>query len=279
MRLKDYQPKHVQAPRPAPEGFPNKSFLGLLYSSKGTGKTNTLVNIVKEYDKHRFFQKVYLFSPTAKSDPKYQLLEEGNYDLKIYNNYTNEDFKEVVEEITSDLKAWRDYERLKKLYEKAKRAKKPELFSDEELLDLYMIDWKDPEPPFEKEPFSLIIFDDLASNKDLMSNGKSLANSFMLLHRHKLTSVIFSVQIYKNAVPKMVRNNLDWLVLGANKSTETMRSVAEELTSYATENELIDMWERATAEPFNYFCINLMIKEHRFTKNFDEKIEPREASG
>lgn len=279
MRLVDYQPKHVQAPRPAPEGFPNKSFLGLLYSSKGTGKTNTLVNIVKQYDKYKFFQKVYLFSPTAKSDPKYQLLEEGSYDLKIYNNYTNDDFREVLEEITADLKAWRDYERLKKLYEKAKRAKKPELFSDEELLDLYMIDWSDPEPPFEKEPFSLIIFDDLASNKDLMSNGKSLANSFMLLHRHKLTSVIFSVQIYKNAVPKMVRNNLDWLVLGANKSTETMRSVAEELTSYATEDDIIDMWSRATEEPYNYFCINLMLKDYRFTKNFDEKIEPRPTSG
>lgn len=277
MKLKDHQPPNVQAPRPAPTGFPNKSFLALLYSSKGTGKTNTLVNILDEYNKHKFFQKVYLFSPTAKSDPKYQILENGNYQFKVFNNYSNEDFKEVVEEITADLKAWKEYERLKKLYDKARRAKKPELFNDDELLDLFMINWKDPEPPFEKEPYSLIIFDDLASNPELMKSGKSVANAFMLLHRHKLTSVIYSVQIFRNAVPRMVRNNLDWLVLGANKSKEVMTEVAEEFSSYASKDEFVDMWERATQEPYNYFCINLMTQP-RFSRNFDEPIPEKKVA-
>lgn len=274
MRIKDYQPPNVQAPREAPVGFPNKSFLGLAYSSKGTGKTNVLVNIVKEYDKYNFFQKVYLFSPSAKNDPKYQFLEEGNYNITIYPTYTNEIFKEVVDEIINDLNTWKEYVRLKKLYEKSKKMKKPELFDDEELLDLFRIDWSEPEPPFEREPYSLIIFDDLASNKELMTSGKSLANSFMLLHRHKLTSVIYSVQQYRNAVPKMVRNNLDWWILGKSKSVENMESVADELTSYASSKDIIRMWEKATEEPFNYFCVNLMIPQYRFTKNFDESITP-----
>lgn len=274
MKLKNYQPPNIQAPRDAPEGFPNKSFLGLLYSSKGTGKTNTLINIINEYDKKRFFQKIYLFSPTVKNDPKYQLLEDGNYQLFVYPNFSNETLKEVIDHITSDINEWKEYQRLKKLVEKAKKAKRPDLFEDEDVLDLFMLDWKDPEPPFDREPYSLIVFDDLASNKELMSQGKSLANSFMLLHRHKLTSVIYSVQQYRNAVPKMVRNNLDWWVLGGSKNEKDMESVAEELTSYASTKDIADMWARATAEPFNYFCVNLMVPEYRFTKNFDEPISP-----
>ena len=278
MKLPNLQPKHVQQPRDAPDGFPNKSFLALLYSSKGTGKTNTLVNIVREYEKHKFFQKIYLFSPSIHSDPKYELLRNGKYILREYDNFTNEYFAEALEEITNDLALWKKYERVKKVFDKFNKIRHPtakhlQSFSDEEIAILEEHDFEMLEAPFEREPYTFIIFDDLASNKQLMSNGKSAINSFLLLHRHKLCSVAFCTQIFRNAVPKMVRNNLDWYVLGPSKSDENMKSVAEELTSYATDKELMAMWDKATAEPFHYFCINLMVPKYRFTRNFDEPIQ------
>ena len=89
-----------------------------------------------------------------------------------------------------------------------------------------------------------------------------------------LTSIIFSVQVYKGGVPRGLRTNIDWWVLGKNKSIATMKDVAEDLTSYATEDQVVRMWEEATSEPFSWFCINLMVPKYRFTKNFDEVVTP-----
>lgn len=272
MKLKNYQAKSNE--REVPEGFPNKPFLGLIYASKGLGKTNLLINMVHQFDKFKTYQKVYLFSPSVQNDPKYQFLNDGKYDLKIYPNYSDEIMREVIEEINEDLNEWREYQRLKKLYEKSKRADKQDLFNDEELLDLFMIDWEEPQPPkYDQEPWSLIIFDDLASNAQLMKQGKSLMNSFALLHRHRNTSMCYAVQLYRNAVPKMIRNNLDWWILGKSKSEENMKSVADELTSYVSAKDIIDKWETATNEPYSFFCVNLMTKpELRFTRNFNEPV-------
>ena len=274
MKIKNLQPPNVQTAREVSnQAFPDKPFLALLYSSKGTGKTNTLVNIVKEYDKTRFFQKVYLFSPSIHSDPKYSLLNDGNYEIRTYPEYSDEKLREVIDEIRYDIQRWKDWERLQKLYEKSKKAKNESIFTDDELLDLFMLNWTEPEKPFDKLPFSLIIFDDLASNKELMKQGKSLMSSFALLHRHQYTSLMFSTQLFRNALPRMIRNNLDWLVLGPNKSEKVMLEVAEELNSYVSEKELVRLWSKATEDPYNYFTVNLMKPEFRFKKNFDESIE------
>lgn len=275
MHLKDYQPKNVQAPRPAPDGFPNKVSLSLLYSSKGTGKTNTLCNILDAYDKYRFYQRVYLFSPSLHSDPKYEELKKGSYELKTYDHYSDELLKEVIDEIRSGLDEWNDYERKRALYEKSRKIKSLDTLKEDELLDLWEMDWSSPpKPRWDKEPWSLIIFDDLASDRSLMKSGKTFANSVWLLHRHIRTGVAFCSQIFRNSVPKMVRNNLDWYILGKSKSKENMESVAQELDSYASKNEIMQMWEKATEEPFSYFCVNLMNPKYRFTKNFDEPINP-----
>lgn len=273
MKLKNYQAKANE--REVPEGFPNKPFLGLIYASKGLGKTNLLINLVHKFDETKTYQKVYLFSPSVQNDPKYQFLYDGKYDLKVYPNYTDEIMRDVIDEINDDLNEWKEYQRLKALYDKSKKAESQDLFNDEELLDLFMMDWEAPMPPkYNREPWSLIIFDDLASNAQLMKQGKSLMNSFALLHRHRNTSMIYAVQLYRNAVPKMIRNNLDLWVLGKSKSEENMKSVAEELTSYATTKEVIDKWNKATEEPYSFFCVNLMAKtpELRFTRNFNEPV-------
>lgn len=271
MKLKNYQAKTNE--RDAPEGFPNKPFLGLLYASKGMGKTNALINIVLEYAKHKTYQKVYLFSPSVQNDSKYEHLQSGNYKLKVFPTYSDDIFREVVQEITDDQQEWKEYQRLKALYDKSKKTETPDIFSEDEILDLFMMNWEEPVPPeFDREPWSLIIFDDLASNKELMSNGKSLMNSFALLHRHKNTAMLFSVQLYKNAVPKMVRNNLDWWIMAKSKSVDNMMSVAEELTSYASPKDIIAKWEAATEEPYSFFCVNLMLPKYRFTKNFNEPV-------
>ena len=72
----------------------------------------------------------------------------------------------------------------------------------------------------------------------------------------------------------MVRRNLDLWVLASSKSEKDRLAVAEELSSYASPDEISDMWLSSTAEPYSYFVVNLMSKipALRFTRNFDEAI-------
>jgi hypothetical protein len=273
MKIKNYQPKNVQANRATESNLPSNHHISIIYSSKGTGKTNFLLNMVSNYDKTHFFQKVYLFSPSYESDPKYEHLHDGSYELHVYHDFTNEVFEAVIEDIKNDLQAWNDYQHRLKLYEKLQRAKSLKQFTQEDLFELHEMQYERPEPPFEKEPFSLIIYDDLASNRALMGQGKSIANQFALRCRHFRTSICYIVQQYKNALPKMVRNNADVWVLAKSKSSKDMESVAEELTSYASLPEIVSMWDKATEEPYNYFVVNLMATpEYRFTKNFETPI-------
>ena len=274
MRIPNYQPpKSIQQDRPCPEGFCPKSFMALLYGSKGSGKTNILLHIIEEYQKYKFFDKIYVFSPTHLSDPKQQLIKDYCQNVKYYGSYTNETFTKVLEEIKTDLEELKEYEKKMKLWKKFKKKGHAAL-SDEELLQIYMFEFEEPpKPKFDHLPYTLIVFDDQIGNAELYKpQARGVFPQFAILHRHLLCSVIFSVQIYRGGVPKCVRSNLDWWVLTKNKSISVMKEVAEDLTSYATEEQIIKMWEEATDEAYSWFCINLMNKEFRFTKNFDEKI-------
>lgn len=274
MRLKNFQPKGVQADRPCPVGFCPKPFLALIYGSKGSGKTNLLINMIKEYDRFKFFQKVIVFSPTFHNDPKYDEIKKGSYELQIYPQYTNEIFKEVVDEIRKDLDEWEEYKRLYALWQKSKKVKSIDQFTDDELLDLHMIDFEPPpKTRFDKEPYTFILFDDQVGNRDLFGSTKNFFAQFAILHRHLRCACAFGIQIYRNGMPKQLRNNVDWWVLSSSKSLETMESVASELDSYASKDDIAKMWELATEQPYSFFCINLMVpKQYRFTRNFDEPI-------
>ena len=273
MKILNYQPLGVQEPRKVEANLPNNHAVTIIYSSKGTGKSNMIVNLVKNYDRTKFFQKVYLFSPTYESDPKYQLLHDGSYKLNVYTDFTNEIFETVIEDIQNDLAEWSEYQRLLKLWAKFQKSKSVKQFTQEDLFELHEMNYAKPVAPFEKEPFSLIIYDDLASNRQLMNQGKSLANQTLLKCRHLRTSILYVVQQYRSTLPKMVRNNADMWILAKSKSDKDMASVAEELTSYASVADIIYMWNKATEGDYNYFVINLMAsKDKRFTRNFDELI-------
>jgi hypothetical protein len=279
----NYQPKNHNVHRDPPEGLPAKPFLGICYGSRGSGKTNAVLNLIFHYDRVKFFDKIYFFSPTFRNDPKYQLLEEEgaegerkrkHYDLHVYQTYTNEIFADVLKEIREDMEEYKRCEKLKKTYEKFKKAKRLDQLTEDEILDLYELDFQPPECRFERPPTSLLIFDDLVGNRDLYrADSKGTINSFVILHRHLLCSVLFVSQIWKNAVPRQIRNNLSLFMLFGNKSEAIKREVAEEVSSYIKPEEFMALWDKACEPPHSFFKIDLDgKKEDRFTRNFGDKI-------
>ena len=102
-----------------------------------------------------------MFSPTLHNDPKYDLVKNGSYKLSTFTSYSDEIFRDVLDEIKDDISEWKEYAEDIKIWRRYTRTKKVEDLSDTDMLALYMMDFKEPIKPFAKFPCSLLVFDDL----------------------------------------------------------------------------------------------------------------------
>lgn len=260
-------------PRRVPEGMPALHFLGLVVGSRGSGKTNAVLNLCKLYNQTGTFDKIYLFSPTFHNDPKYGYFMSLAKRVRVFTEYTNEIFKSVVEEIKADIDEYKRYEAAKKAYELFLRWERPIAeFPPDLLLELSMNDFQPPQSEWDAMPTSLIIFDDLVGNKELYtSNPKGVMPSFAILHRHLLTSMLFLSQVYKGGLPRQLRNNLSLLMLFSNKSPEMMKEVSLEMASHIKPEQFVELWERATQQRHDFLMVDFDTKKdkYRFRQNFD----------
>ena len=55
--------------------IPDHPYRILIIGGSGSGKTNTLLNLIKEQDKHDVIDKIYLYAKDL-NEPKYQFLIE-----------------------------------------------------------------------------------------------------------------------------------------------------------------------------------------------------------
>ena len=277
LRNKDL--KVVQSkPVPVPYGMPSLHFLQAIVGGRGQGKTTMLINEILTYNSAKVFDKIYMFSPTLHNDPKYKLLESSDdCTVKTFTSYSDELFKDVLSEIKGDIDLYKDYERKRKIWDRFAKAKRVDVIEDEDLMELYMWDFQEPIAPFKKFPCSLLVFDDLAGNKELYrGDSKGVFNAFVILHRHLACSCIFLSQIFHNAVPRQIRTNISWWVLFKNRNKELRKQIAAELSGPIDPDEFIELWDKACTEDHDFFMADYDAKDKRFRyrRNFDELMLP-----
>lgn len=151
--------------------FPKSNFLYLIVGAVGSGKTSLglgLLKIKKEDGGFRkAFNKIYVVSPTAKYDDKWDKLiqevdDEGNY----YTECTDETIGDIIDK-----------------------------------LEEYNEEWKDTHDAKDK-PSSLVIIDDCVDS--FSKRQKNKLNKLILTLRHLKTSVwIMSQKL--NAIPQLIR--------------------------------------------------------------------------
>ena len=152
--------------------FPNSNFLYLIIGGVGSGKTSLALNLLKIKKEdggfRKAFNKIYVVSPTAKYDDKWdKLIQEVDED----GNYYTECNDEVIGEIIDKLEEYNE-----------------EFKSDPKNKD--------------KKSSSLVIIDDCVDA--FSKRQKNKLNKLILTLRHLKTSVwIMSQKL--NAVPQLIR--------------------------------------------------------------------------
>ena len=62
--------------------IPDHPYKFLVIGASGSGKTNALINLINEQDKHEFIDKIYLYARDL-NEPKYQFLIKKREDAEI----------------------------------------------------------------------------------------------------------------------------------------------------------------------------------------------------
>ena len=101
---------------------------------------------------------------------------------------------------------------------------------------------------------SLIIFDDLINSKNL----EEISNLFVVDGRHSNYSLIFTSQrmFVNNEYFRQISNNCDYIIAFRNpRNYSEIRTLAQQLTPIGL--DLLDIYTKATKDPFSYLLINL----------------------
>jgi len=200
-----YDIHHIQIP-----------FRMLICGSSGSGKTQTLMNLIKVMS--GTFEKIYIITK--------------NSDEPIYN-WLKEKFKDTKEiEVREGIANLPDIDKL------------------------------------DKEVQSLIVMDDLVGEK----NQKPM-EQFFIRARKKNASMCYISQSYY-AVPKMIRNNLTYLIIKQVSSMKNLVMIGNEYSLGIDKNHLIKMYKHSTEDKASFLMIDLEgDPKQRFRKNFTEYYE------
>jgi Cdc6-like AAA superfamily ATPase len=206
----EIQPLDNQVQR-GDEPLPLRPVNYIIVGRRGSGKSTTMLNLLKRKTSpyYRAFDNVYLISPTAKKDPKFdKLVAELQRDNKFYDELTEDTIDEIVKR-----------------------------------LDQFNIEFKEEHP--KSEPRNLLIIDDCIHCLP-PSTQKSSINAIYTNGRHyKLSVWTCSQQLTK--LNRLIRTNADMMTFFPTDNKKEFETICDEwsiepkffkqLYDYATDKE------------------------------------------
>lgn len=123
---------------------------------------------------------------------------------------------------------------------------------------------------FDKEYNHLVVWDDLVLSKDL-----TMVEQYYIRARKLNVSVIFLSQSFFR-IPKIIRNNCNYMVLLKLSGNREVNVILSEFGLGVTKDELVKIYEYATAEKLQPLIIDLEAPpSERFRKGITEVIDYR----
>lgn len=213
----DAQVTRLDTPLPKVKKGGNHFAYGIV-GCKGTGKSTLLLNLLTGYYK-RYFNRIYLVSPTAARDPKFDgLVEELTKDRRYHETCDEETIQSIIDSIEA--------------FNQSEAGSKP-------------------------SSRCLLVLDDCLVN--LPKAGQtSIMNKIWTCHRHLRLSLIVLVQKY-NSLNTLIRTNLDVLSFFKITNTHEFDSIAEDLNLKKNEfRDVYDAVFGSGAAPGQFITVNFM---------------------
>jgi len=252
--------------------------------SRGSGKTYTVCQMIKHYEKHKITRdgveyklRTHLISPTIQANEIYQSLESLNMEEDAHDDYSDQLLLDIIEDIKAEKAEFEKYLLYKSSYEKFMKTPEskyeklydtdPEIFN---LLEEYeYIHPKD----FKHEPpkVNIIILDDLLGSDAFTRKTKSTLVNAMIKNRH--IGVNFAVLVQSiRAVPKTIRMNCSVFQLAQFKNKKIiLQDIYEEVSNVIGIDEFEQLYDYATDKPFGSLIIDTT-NGKRFLSNLDSEL-------
>ena len=271
----------------------------LMYVSavRNSGKSFSVSKLVRQAQKEKTYNRIYLISPTFLSNVAYfgDLLDRED----VFEP-TKDSIQKVIELVEEDRDEFEEFLAKKKEYDEfIKKLKSGKEFTDEEImrymgLDFFEETLEAPKYKYGKvePPKSLLILDDvLATPAILQSSGlQSLAckNRHIAQLKEEFIypdgmrrsacglGVIIISQSYKmpQGIGRAIRENVSALMIFKNKQEKELQKIKEELGSAVDENKFTEAYEIATKEKFGNLLVDFNPKcpTQTFRKNLNQLI-------
>jgi hypothetical protein len=262
---------------------------GLHIGARGSGKTYTIVQMIKHYEKNKIMKaddggagteyklRTHLISPTIQANEIYQSLDSLDMDKDAHENYSDKLILDIIDGIKERKQKYEDYLLYKKYYEKLMRTpeSKLEKLYDEnpdmfELLERY--NYQHPsEIEHEKPEVNIVILDDLLGSDAFTRRTKSTLVNAMIKNRH--IGVCFALLVQSiRSVPKNIRLNCSVFQLAIFKNKKMiLEDIYEEISNVIGIDDFEELYDHATAKPYGSLIIDTT-NGKRFLSNFDYEL-------
>ena len=197
--------------------IPDHWYRIIITGLSGSGKTNTLLNLIKEKDCHDVIDKIYLYAKDL-SEPKYEYLIKKREDAGIKHvNNPNAFIKcsNMMDDVYENINDYNPIRKRKKL----------------------------------------IVFDDMIA--DIMTNKKfqAIIKELFIRCRKLNISLVFITQSYFS-VSKDIRLNLThYLIMKINNKRE-LQNIAINHSANIDYQDFMKIYRECTKEPFNFLTID-----------------------
>jgi len=258
--------------------------------AKGTGKTYSLVSLLKHYEKSQILDKkgrvhkmrTILFCPTGNSDFNkiYTTLDSLDQERDIILEYTDDLLLSVLDEIKNEEEEIKEYYKYQKAYNKFKANEK---LKDKHLLILDKYDFKEPfldvkmkKPKYLQYRVNFLIFDDLISHQSAFKRNSKICN-LTIKCRHHHCNLLFTTQ-YPKSIPPVIRTNTDiWILFKFASKERIIEQIYNEISSLLTIEQFEQLYDYATKNSKHDALIidnhNRVNKDLMFRKNWNTVLK------
>jgi hypothetical protein len=272
-------------PRSTNENLPPCYFTSIFIGSKGSGKTYSLIKLLKNYEKypiydnegHKLDMRVIVFCPTIMStaNPIYDSLKYLDED-DIIMEYSDDKLLNKLDEIEKEKEDIKDYNKYIEVWKKyLKIDENINLLLPDELLILSKFDFREPasipHPPYKYPRVNFLVFDDLVGSANAFKKGNSAINKLTISHRHLQCNLLFTTQ-YIKAIPPLLRRNLDIFVIFKFANVQSVvEQIYPEISGVIKEEDFENLFEYATLDKHDALIIDQTSK-HIFKLNWDTAL-------